>query len=295
MATWVWWYMTMLMIILMWVMPTFSIEEVDNELFAYATIKYDLNTGKDGYSKFLTSFRTTVGPTKVCDIKTTSSTPNYIYVELQSSPTKTITVGLDTTDLYVWGYKDNAKYGGKTRARFFKEVPTDAYEKLFPGTDIKTKTKTSVNYDSMLSFSRFDRKNLDLRVTTLQEVFKEVYGKSESELVIVDPTMRQAEANFFFIMCQMIAETARFTFMEKLIISSGTKPESNELIAFQTNWNKAAKAIHATVPTCKDLNAAVQIGKSTYMTVAALREKIALIKFEKKVSLSDTLLESAVI
>ncbi|XP_057523459.1 antiviral protein MAP-like isoform X1 [Amaranthus tricolor] len=150
MATWVWCYMTMLMIILMWVMPSFSIEEVDSKLGVYATIKYDLNTGKDGYSKFLTSFRNTVSTTRVCDIQTTSSVPNYIYVELQSSPTKTITIGLDTKDLYVWGYKDNAKYGGKIRARFFKEVSADAYEKLFPGTDIKTKTRTSVRYDSMV-------------------------------------------------------------------------------------------------------------------------------------------------
>lgn len=132
------------------VMPSFSIEEVDSKLGVYATIKYDLNTGKDGYSKFLTSFRNTVGTTRVCDIQTTSSVPNYIYVELQSSPTKTITIGLDTKDLYVWGYKDNAKYGGKIRARFFKEVSADAYEKLFPGTDIKTKTRTSVRYDSMV-------------------------------------------------------------------------------------------------------------------------------------------------
>ncbi|XP_057523472.1 uncharacterized protein LOC130803270 isoform X2 [Amaranthus tricolor] len=103
--------------------------------------------------------------------------------------------------------------------------------------------------------------------------------------------MGQAEANFFFIMCQMIAEAACFTFMEKLIISGGTKPESKEFIAFYTNWNKAAKAIHATVPTCKDLKEALQIGKGTYKTVADLRVKIALIKFEKKLSDANNFLE----
>ncbi|CAO2825009.1 unnamed protein product [Amaranthus hypochondriacus] len=128
--------------------------------------------------------------------------------------------------------------------------------------------------------SKFNRSILDMRVTTFQMVFKEVYGKSVANLVdSSDNKKGQAEANFLFAMCQLIAEATRFKFMEMAIVSqAGTKPLSAELEVFQKNWNSIAKRIHATVPTCDKLVKNITLGNIEYTTVASLKEKIIVLK-----------------
>ncbi|CAO2825003.1 unnamed protein product [Amaranthus hypochondriacus] len=246
----------------------------------YKTIQYDLNTGKIGYMKFLTEFRAALASTSVCGIQTLSNAHNFIYVQLILSPTKNITIAHNTTDIYVLGYTDNIKVDGKTRARFFSNVNQDAINKLFPDIETKVKSKLSEGYKSMEEKSKFNRSILDMRVTTFQMMFKEVYGKSVANLVdSSDQKKGQAEANFLFAMCQLIAEATRFKFMEMAIVSqAGTKPLSAELKVFQTNWNTIAKRIHATVPTCDKLVQNITLGNIEYTTVAALKEKITMLK-----------------
>ncbi|CAO2824969.1 unnamed protein product [Amaranthus hypochondriacus] len=268
------------------IMMMISMGVVSSPNQKYKTIQYDLNTGKNGYMKFLTEFRLALTRTSVCGIQTLSNSHDFIYVQLISSPTKNITVVHNTTNIHVLGYSDNVKVNGKTRARFFNNVDQGVMNKLFPDIETKMNTKLSENYNSLVEKTKYNRRNLELKVTTFETMFKEVYGKPVADLEhYSDNKKGQPEANFLFSMCQLIAEATRFKFMETSIVSRvGTKPLSEELYAFQNNWNTIAKRIHATVPKCDKLMKNITLGNIEYTTVAALKEKVTVIMDVKSVN-----------
>ncbi|CAO2825011.1 unnamed protein product [Amaranthus hypochondriacus] len=74
------------------------------------------------------------------------------------------------------------------------------------------------------------------------------------------------------ISIQVIAETTRFKFMEMTIFSqAGTNPLTAELEIFQKNWNTISQRIHKLVKN-------ITLGNIVYTTVAALKEKIVVLK-----------------
>lgn len=220
-----------------------EVENVGRQL-RFGTVTFDLSTGVSGYSSFLTRLRNKLeAPTRACGIQSTRNTPipgqEYVLVQLKISNTQWVTLGINTTDIYVYAYQDNVKYNGQFRATFLKGSPEATYKSLFQGSTQRT-TRFNGNYDKLESAAQVKRRNLALGVENLRAAIINVYGKQETEL-----DKGPAEAKFFLLAIQMVSEAARFKFMEQGIVAGNkTVAFKNKMVAFQNDWSAISNAIH---------------------------------------------------
>ncbi|XP_021841935.2 antiviral protein MAP [Spinacia oleracea] len=279
---WVWWC-TVIMVVVMLPLTHQQKEQVGKKLGAFTTVTFELSSGLSGYSQFLTRLRNAVeAPSMTCGLPSTLRTPlrgkEYVHVDIKLSNTQKVTIGIDVMDLYVWGYKDI--FNGKHRATFFGNTPKDAKDKLFPDTTVSRTTKFLSTYVSLERYAKVGRKDLELKLKTLEDGIKSVYGKPEKELG------NAAEAKFVLIAIQMVAEAARFKFMENGIVNfDSSKAFKNKMIAFQNDWDPASQAIHKASPKCTTISPTLIISNIDYRqevkTVDQIKNDMGLLKYKK--------------
>lgn len=281
-AIWMWCCIMMVMV----VMPSLAIlyDECDQQL-GYNTVSWDLSLPDPVkcYPKFLTRLRNQVeAPIRICGLPSTRRAPlegqEYITVDLKISNRNWVTIGIDVIDLYVWGYQD--KFNGILRSTFVNDVPQAARNTLFQDAAIRRTTNFAGNYDSLEPYARTDRTRLELGVDKLQGAIRSVYGKPEIEL------NNAAEAKFFLIVIQMVAEASRFKFMENAIVWKDNSDDTKlKMKAFQNDWAKISKAFYSasTYTRCTTINPPIEVGNVEYKqmvyNVNDIKEDIGLLKY----------------
>lgn len=287
-AKWIWWCTVIITVVVMLSLTLIKKEQVGRQLGqqvgAFTTVTFELDDGLSGYSEFLTRLRDALeAPTKACGLQTTVGSPSkgeeYIHVDIKFSNTQWVTIGIDVMDMYVWGYKDNVKYKGKSRATFFKNTPKVAKDNLFPDTTPRTTTFLST-YGSLERYAKVGRVDLELTLKNLKACIISVYGKPEKELD------NAVEAKFVLIAVQMVAEATRFRFMEKGIVNfDSSKAFKYKMVAFQNDWDPASQAIHKASPTCTTISPTLVISTIDYRQevkeVDEIKDDMGLLKFKK--------------
>lgn len=107
-----------------------------------------------------------------------------------------------------------------------------------------------------------------------------MYGKQEAEL-----NKGNAEARFFLIAIQMVAEAARFKFMEQAIVTGNNTPAFKlKMVAFQNDWDAISTAIHnaeAAKPKCTTISPPLRVGNSVYTTVDSIKNDMGILRYKK--------------
>lgn len=223
------------------ILPTKKQDEPDvSKQLSYTTVTYEF--GKTDYEQFLNTLRNAVAsPNRSCDLASTQNNPTAdnenVLVQLKLSPTKWVTLGIDARNMYVWAYQDNVQYDQNFRANFVDDAPETATSTLFNGSTIR-KTGFEGNYRDLERAARTGRENITLTYDGLRGDVESVYGKQAQN--------RQQEARFFLRAIQMVAEAARFRFIQKAIRDeqTGGAEFRLKLIAYETDWDDISQAIH---------------------------------------------------
>ncbi|WOH13789.1 hypothetical protein DCAR_0933300 [Daucus carota subsp. sativus] len=259
-------------------------EEIGEKPLGYVT--FELARGVQSYSSFLTRLRNAVeAPTRACGLQSTRITPlpgtEYGYANLLLSNTEWITLGIETKNLYVWAYQDNVKYDGKYRANFLSNAPTEAKSNLFSGSTIRISRLPS-DYTDLERAARASRYDLILGIEKLRGAMRGVYGRQENQL-----NQGKEEAKFLLLAIQMVAEAARFKFMEEGIVRNDNTPYMKlKMVAFENDWNKISKAIHqaeGATPKCIKITPTLVISNIGYRQevneVAEIINDIGILKY----------------
>lgn len=235
------WYIVMV------VMPSLAIRDgvVREQLQVpdYPTVTFDFEDGASGYSTFMTSLRGNfTGPFTVCGLPVTrnQSAPGgeYVLVELKISDRQWVTVALKVTDLYLVAYSVNKLYSGKYRAIFFNEPDVAvAKTKLFIGSTQVTLAYDS-NYRNIQKYSTKEREKLDLGLSVLRAKINAFYDEK--------PVTSFDEADFFLIAIQMVAEAARYKYIEDKVVATeytAFKPDA-KMMKLENDWSKNSETLH---------------------------------------------------
>lgn len=274
-AIWVWWA---LVVVPALVRPII-IEEKGS--LRYNTVTFDLAEA-DEYSSSMTSLRNQLkDTTPVCQIpitrKTAADSLLFVLVDLTTTTSKTLTLAIDVTNVYVVAYRD--KYQNKDRANFLLDASSVARKNLFTGAAVRNITFGG-SYSSLEGAAKQTRANIELGVSKLEYAIESVYGKQTIN--------GQLEAKFLLIAIQMVSEAARFKYIENEVVNSGLwgsfKPDP-KMLSLENNWGTISEAIHKSAPTCTTIsppltltnpnNAQWKVGK-----VSDIRPDMGILKFK---------------
>ncbi|XP_074281910.1 ribosome-inactivating protein lychnin-like isoform X2 [Silene latifolia] len=213
-SIWAWWLMMAVIVAAASAWPTW-------------TVDYD----SEEYSSFLNVLREALGTgTPVCKIPVTTDPPK--------------------------GYQDTDLKTKKLRANFF----SDEYEKLkgkvstiFGNKDVTLGPKLPVesSYGDLATKAQVSRVDVSLGVPSLETAFTQVYG-----LDFNDPkkNVGKVVAKFALIAIQMVAEAARFKYIEDQVKERGMFDsfKAGDLITrLENNWSKISEQYHNKDLECK--------------------------------------------
>ena len=258
-----------------------------SEAQQYRTVGFELHkeNSPNGYANFLRRLRSAVSaPTRTCGLNITQSNPpidrEYVYIRLQFSDTQWVVLGMAAKDMYIWGYTDNrpgfAPGQPPPEPNFLMDSPPEARQRLFPGST-KRITNYEGHYISLQQAANRNRFDVPLGLASLEGALRSVYGKSTSEL----NKGRKEEARFFLTTIQMVAEAARFRYMERGISAPPDDFRQN-MIAFQNSWDTISTLIHnaeGATPKCGAFPQPLRIGFLTYGNVNEIRNEIGILKY----------------
>nr|ADB83312.1 stellarin 2 [Stellaria media] len=196
------------------------------------------------YTAFLTSIRDNVkgaglayGGTNIPVIGPPTDT--FLRIDFTLA-TGTVSLCLKRNDLYVVGYvAKNDK--GKFHAYYFNgQINSLDLDTIFP--EAKGKTNQQIikeyteNYASIETAAKISRKAAGLGIGKLVTYLGAVNGKARKV---------QDEAKFMLVAIQMVAEAARFGYIQNLVLQNfpnGFTPDDKVLI-LERNWNRISTAI----------------------------------------------------
>lgn len=259
-------------------------EEVGSSLQSTSTVGFRTEFGNSGYKAFMRRLRNKMAaPVRPCGIQSARKSPlpgaKYIEVELRNSNTEWVTLGVDTIDLYVWGYQDRITRR-QFRANFLQGTPQEAKDSLFRGRKLERTTSFGGSYTELSRAANIGRDHLELSVNKLQFAITSVYGKDNVE--------GRIEARFFLIAIQMVAEAARFKYIENLIADSAGVIPPPLMLEYENRWSTISERIHkADAETgCTTLSPPLVFLQSTghpttVNQVSQIRNHLGLIKAKK--------------
>ncbi|KAK9732660.1 hypothetical protein RND81_04G013700 [Saponaria officinalis] len=215
-----------------------------------AIITYELNlqgTTKAQYSTFLKQLRDDIkdpnlhyGGTDLPVIRRPMNPPRFLRVDLKVTA-GTVSLAIQRTNLYVLAYlakNDQNKF----RAYYFKDkITTTQLNGLFPeayGVANHQEITYGESYPQIETNAGITRKNAGLGVKKLAAYMAEVNGK---------PHVTKNEAGFILLVTQMVAETARFKYIEDLVLDNFDKEKEIEIvpdrvIILENNWSLISRA-----------------------------------------------------
>lgn len=194
-----------------------------------------LSGDANNYGNFIAYIRGQVKGTTCFGIPMIRQPPTsaYLVVSLQSSAGNTVRLALDKKDLYVLGYSD--KLNNKERAFYFKGAPTNA----LPGT-VNSLWYTG-SYQELETNAKINRKSLGLSKTIVNRLLNSIYGKA-----ITTDALKKAQAQFLLVVVQMVAEAARFKYIETVIKDHYTEDfltPNEKVLTIVKEWDKITTAI----------------------------------------------------
>ncbi|XP_074281913.1 ribosome-inactivating protein lychnin-like [Silene latifolia] len=240
-----WWLMMAVIVAAASAWPTWTVDDYDSE----------------EYSSFLNVLRGALGTgTPVCKIPVTTDPPkgrpsSYVLVDLVSNG-NTITLALRASDAYLVGYQDTDLKTNKLRANFFSDEYSALKGKektIFGNKDVTLGPKLPVesSYGDLANKAAVARVDVSPGVPSLETAFTQVYG-----LDFNDPkkNVGKVVAKFALIAIQMVAEAARFKYIEDQVIARGmySSFKAGDLITrLENNWSKISEQYHNKDLDCK--------------------------------------------
>uniref|UniRef100_A0A7C9D3L1 rRNA N-glycosylase n=1 Tax=Opuntia streptacantha TaxID=393608 RepID=A0A7C9D3L1_OPUST len=198
---------------------------------------WDLSSNDaNNYANFIGYIRGEVKGTTCFGIPMIRQPPTspYLLVKLQSSGSNTIGLVLDKRDLYVLGYSDT--FNGRPRAFYFKGTPTNAV----PGAQVSSLWYTG-SYQELQANAKITRQRLGLSKAIVNRLITNINGKA-----ITSDALKKAQAQFLLIVVQMVAEAARFKYIETVIKDHYTQSflePNDKVLTIVKEWDKITTAI----------------------------------------------------
>ncbi|XP_062079231.1 ribosome-inactivating protein cucurmosin-like [Humulus lupulus] len=182
------------------------------------SLRRDLSSGAESYDiPVLRSKAAAVGDNQ------------FVYVKL-FNPKISITFAVYTLNAYVVAYQVDSS----RRCYFFKEAPANSKSLLFSSCTSKVDVNLETNYDNL-----GDREKTRLGFKPLDQSLEE-FQRFDSE----DSTTTLRKN--LLVVIQMVAEAARFKYIQKKIESNGFESgflPRGDVISLENNWEDLSKAI----------------------------------------------------
>ncbi|KNA14122.1 hypothetical protein SOVF_110520 [Spinacia oleracea] len=250
---------------------------------AVSDVTFDLETAsKTKYNTFLSDIRTKVKDPKLVyegiPMLPPPTTPTkYILIDLKAkqnaATTITVTLALSRNDLYVVAFTDQT--APNLRAHYFAADITPATVRtLFPTATELIPIGYGSSYQNLEGNAGILRENLQLGFQPLKQYMVNVYGKS-----IQATDYRKNEAKFLLTTIQMVAEAARFKYIEGKAINSFIP--DYKVPSLETNWEKISKAIRSAVKKFTPPIALVYANNTAWVItqVSDIKPDLGLLKY----------------
>ncbi|XP_074281881.1 ribosome-inactivating protein lychnin-like [Silene latifolia] len=246
--------MKMSIIISVWFMVMALIVVADS-----ADPTWSVDSDSEEYSKFLDSLREELGrgTTKVCNLPVTNKNNNNVFVLVNlvlPFNGNTITLALRKSDAYLVGFQDTDAKTKKIRANFFSDEYARLngnYKSVFPkAQDLGKALPLSSSYTDLEKKAGVSRENLNLGVSTLQTSINKVYGK---DFNAKGEDIAKEVAKFALTSIQMVAEAARFKYIEDQVINRGmfgTFQAGSRITLLENNWSSISDQYHNPARKC---------------------------------------------
>ncbi|XP_062076290.1 ribosome-inactivating protein cucurmosin-like [Humulus lupulus] len=182
------------------------------------SLRMDLSSGTESYDiPVLRSKAAAVGDNQ------------FVYVKL-FNPKISITFAVYTLNAYVVAYQVDSS----RRCYFFKEAPANSKSLLFRSCTSKVDVNLATNYVNL-----GDREKTKLGFKPLDQSLEEFQSFDSKDSTT---SLRQN----LLVVIQMVAEAARFKYIQKKIESNGFESgflPKGDVISFENNWEVLSKAI----------------------------------------------------
>ncbi|XP_074281908.1 ribosome-inactivating protein lychnin-like [Silene latifolia] len=225
---------------------------------ASARPTWTVNSDSVKYSSFLEDLRETLGSgtPKVCKLPVTSKAKasSYVLVDLVSNG-NTITLAFRGSNAYLVGYQDRYPKTNKLRANFFSDEYSALKGKektIFGNNEVTAAPKAlpvASTYSDLVNKADVNRVDVSLGVPSLQTAFKLVYGVDYSK-----KNFRKDVAKFALIAIQMVAEAARFKYIEGQVKDrgmGGSFAAGDRITLLENNWSSLSNQYHNPARNCK--------------------------------------------
>ncbi|XP_074281917.1 ribosome-inactivating protein lychnin-like [Silene latifolia] len=239
-SIWAWWLMMAVIVAAASAGPTWTVDSDD-----------------ENYSSFLENLRKTfgAGTQKVCNISVTNSnSKSYVLVDLVFNG-NTTTLAFRASDAYLVGYQDKDPKTKKLRANFFSDeynALSGNYKSIFKDAADKSMLPCGSSYVDLVSKAGVPRANVRLGVPSLQTAIKLIYGV---DFASKKQNVGKDVAKFALVAIQMVAEAARFKYIEDQVLYYGmyNSFEAGELITLlENNWSSLSNKYYKSCQPTDD-------------------------------------------
>ncbi|KAK9663852.1 hypothetical protein RND81_14G002700 [Saponaria officinalis] len=164
----------------------------------------------------------------------------YLYVQVNAAsekdkPAISVTLQLQTRDLYIVAYRDR-DHLGKDRAFYFKSMITE--KEAFPGEKIKREVMTFAHdYPSIQKAANKNIENMEFQLPYLEDAMRKTYGMNTAD----HEAFKKAQALFMLYSIEMTAEAARFEYIRHKTVE---QQKSDFMVAsLVLKWDKLSEQI----------------------------------------------------
>ncbi|KAK9663853.1 hypothetical protein RND81_14G002800 [Saponaria officinalis] len=197
------------------------------------------------YPRFVTQMRDAVKDPKTTYydlniIKKPDPKNKYLYVQVNAAsendkPAISVTLQLQTKDLYIVAYRDRDQLG-KDRAFYFAKMITE--NEAFPGEKINREVmKFDHDYESIQNAANKRIENLVFQLPNLEDAMRKAYGMNTGDY----EAFKKAQALFVLYSIEMTAEAARFEYIRRKTVEQ--QQSDFTVSSLVQEWNKLSEQI----------------------------------------------------
>ncbi|XP_074274151.1 protein synthesis inhibitor PD-S2-like [Silene latifolia] len=209
----------------------------------------------------------------------------YLYVNLNArlANNQAFTIGLQLrrSDLYLLAYRDQVD--GRNRAFYFRgEIPE---ADVFPNIANVQREQMRVQFDyiSLETAAGQPINTLQFGVASLESAMRNIYGRKD---VSSTNPFRRDQARFLLITIQMVAEAARFIYIERK--GDFSLPSDYQVKSLVNNWGSLSAQIATSGSSGVFRNpVTLQVASNRFWTITnvnQIKPDIALLKYERVLS-----------
>lgn len=234
---WIWWTAT---IGLASVCPLAVPLEADKHTLGIQTLRFTTaGATPDSYTQLIEALRDQLASgyeveaiPVMRDPSTVRIAQRFILLELSNSPQVSVTLAIDVTNAYVVAYRAGS------RSYFLSDAPQGSQSVLFTDTQ-QHSLPFDGSYTQLQRNAREDREKIDVGILALEDAIALLYSSSD--------TQQNRRARSLIISIQMIAEAARFKYIEQLVRASIRRQRSFRpdpgMLSLENNWGRLSRAV----------------------------------------------------